>query len=259
MDSPLVIAQTLARAAGAILREGFGNVHTVRYKGTVDLVTEFDHRSEQLIVSEIRRCFPEHQIYAEESGATGAAHPYVWYVDPLDGTVNFAHGFPVFAVSLALAEHNQPIMGVVYDPLRDELFVAERGQGATLNGVPLRVSAQANLERSLLATGFPYDVRTNPRPNFAEFQAFYTQSQAVRRAGAAALDAAWVAAGRLEGYWEYDIKPWDVGAAALMVREAGGRVTTATGEDDFLGRDSVVVSNGLIHDTMLTILMACAV
>jgi myo-inositol-1(or 4)-monophosphatase len=175
-------------------------------------------------------------------------------VDPLDGTTNYAHAFPVFAVSLALTHRGRLVMGVVFDPLRDEVYAAEAGQGAALNGEPIKVSSEARLDRALLATGFPYDVRTHPHNNLAEFVRFQLRAQGVRRAGSAALDCAWVAAGRLDGYWEFRVQPWDVGAGGLIVREAGGRVTTAGGDEAFLGRDSIVASNGHLHEQMLRVL-----
>ena len=254
MTDYLLTAERIARAAGAILREGYGNVERIEHKGAIDLVTEFDHRSEALILRELRQAYPAHAIHAEESGKSSITNDYEWLIDPLDGTTNFAHSFPVFAVSLGLTFRGQLQAGVVYDPLRDEVFAVEAGQGATLNGQPLHVSDETVLDRSLLATGFPYDVRTNPHNNFAQFVQFQLRAQAVRRAGSAALDCAWVAAGRLEGYWEFRVKPWDVGAGALLVREAGGRVTTASGDENFLGRDSIVASNNHIHEQMLKVL-----
>src|SRR5574341_94493 len=254
MSEWITMAERLAREAGAVLREGYGSAKTIEHKGAIDLVTEFDRRSEALIVSALRRAFPEHAIRAEEGSGRSSAGEYEWLVDPLDGTTNFAHGFPVFAVSLALTRRGQLVAGVVYDPLRDELFAAEAGRGATLNGSPVKVSTQMELTNSLLATGFPYDVRTNSRNNFAQFGQFQLRAQGVRRAGSAALDCAWVAAGWLDGYWEFRMNPWDIGAGALLVREAGGRVTTAEGDENFLGRDSIVVSNGPIHAQMLRVL-----
>ena len=250
----LAAAEALARQAGALLREGYGRAGAIEHKGSIDLVTEFDRRSEELILNELRRRFPTHGLLAEESGRAGARSEFEWLVDPLDGTTNFAHGFPAFAVSIGLTQHGQLILGVVYDPLRDELFAAETGQGARLNGRPLRVSGEGNLGQCLLATGFPYDVRTNPHNNFREFVNFHLRARAIRRAGAAALDCAWVAAGRLDGYWEFRTNPWDLGPGALIVREAGGQVTTAEGSADFLGRDSIVASNGKIHAQMLRVL-----
>jgi myo-inositol-1(or 4)-monophosphatase len=251
----LNFATALAREAGALLRAGYAQPKHIHHKGLTDLVTDYDHRAEALIVERIRAAHPDHALWAEESGRSGQ-HAYEWLIDPLDGTTNFAHGFPVFAVSLALTQHGQVIVGVVYDPLRDELFAAEAGRGATLNAQPIRVSTQDQLDHALLATGFPYDIRTNPRNNFAEFHALHLKAQAIRRAGSAALDCAWVAAGRLEGYWEFGIKAWDIGAGALLVREAGGRVTTVTGEENFLGRGSLLASNGWLHPALTEALKA---
>ncbi len=256
LSAYLALAVHCVRLAGDNLRRGFGQTHTVNYKGAVDLVTQYDHENETLIINTIRAAYPDHTFLGEESGCS-AEGAYQWIIDPLDGTTNFAHGFPMFAVSVALRHHSQVLVGAVYDPLRDELFTGALGQGAHLNGVRLQVSPQADFSRALLATGFPYDVRTNPR-NFAEFERFYRQSQAVRRAGAAALDACYVAAGRLEGYWEYDVKTWDIAAATLMVREAGGRVTDHLGREDALGQAGFVASNGLIHGAMLSILRETA-
>jgi myo-inositol-1(or 4)-monophosphatase len=260
MSDFLSFAQGLAREAGAILREGYGRVQHIQFKGAVDLVTEYDHRSEALILSRLRATYPAHRLYAEESGRDAEAGEYEWLIDPLDGTVNFAHAVPCFAVSLALTRRGQLQAGVVYDPLRDELFSAAAGGGAMLNGEPIRVSAEVQLERALLTTGFPYDVRTSPVNNFAEFMAFYKRAQAVRRPGSAALDCAYVACGRFDGYWEYKMKPYDIGAGALLVREAGGRVTTLAGEEnflgaaDYLGAPSILASNGHIHAQMLAVL-----
>lgn len=256
LSAYLALAVHCVRLAGDHLRRGFGQNHAVNFKGAVDLVTRYDHDNEALIINTIRAAYPDHTFLGEESGRS-AEGAYQWIIDPLDGTTNFAHGFPMFAVSVALRHHSQLLVGAVYDPLRDELFTGALGQGAYLNGVRLQVSPQADISRALLATGFPYDVRTNPR-NFAEFERFYRHSQAVRRAGAAALDACYVAAGRLEGYWEYDVKPWDIAAATLMVREAGGRVTDHLGGEDALGQAGFVASNGLIHATMLDILRETA-
>ncbi len=251
----LTIAQNVVLQAGRLLLEGYGNVRHIEHKGAIDLVTEFDKRSEELIITSIRKFFPEHSIWAEESGKTNASGEYQWLIDPLDGTTNFAHSFPIFSVSLALIRRNQPLVGVAYDPLRDELFSAERDHGATLNGKPIQVSSQSDLGQALLSTGFPYDVRTNPRNNFEQFENFHRRVQALRRTGSAALDCVWVASGRLDGYWEFEIKPWDIGAGALIVREAGGRVTTSDGNENVLGQeDSIVVSNGILHGQILRVL-----
>ena len=257
MSETLDMVQAVARRAGAVLRDGFGRVTHVEHKGATDLVTEYDRRSEELIVAALRDRFPEHAILAEEGGESGSgatAGGYRWVVDPLDGTTNFAHGFGVFSVSIALTLDNRPILGVVYDPLRDEMYAAETGRGATLNGRPIHVSSQSNLRESLIATGFAYDLEAAPRDNFREFMAFARQAQGVRRAGSAALDAALVGAGRFDGYWEFGIKPWDIAAGALIAQEAGGRATAADGNPDFVGAGSILISNGYLHEQMLAIL-----
>jgi len=261
MPDYLKIAEQLAREAGALLREGYahGLPHSdtaiaFEHKGATDLVTEYDRRSEKVILDGLRRIFPDHAFNSEEEGHSAHSADYEWLVDPIDGTTNFAHAFPYFCVSVALARHGRPLAGVVYDPLRDELFAAEAGQGAVVNGRRLQVSSQADLGQALLATGFSYDVRTNPRNNFDQFRQFHLRAQSVRRAGSAALDCAYVAAGRLEGYWELNIKPWDVGAGGLLVAEAGGRATTPDGDENFLGSPTIVVSNGHIHAQMLRVL-----
>jgi myo-inositol-1(or 4)-monophosphatase len=261
MPDYLKIAEQLAREAGALLREGYArgvatDSHAIAYehKGEVDLVTEYDRRCEKVILDGLRGAFPNHAFYAEEAGRSSHRADYEWLVDPLDGTTNFAHAFPFFAVSLALVRHGRSLVGVIYEPLRDELFAAEAGQGAALNGRRLHVSSQADLGHAFLATGFAYDVRTNPRNNFDQFRQFSLRAQGVRRAGSAALDCAYVAAGRLDGYWELGIKPWDVGAGGLLVQEAGGRATTPEADENFLGSPTIVVSNGLIHAQMLRVL-----
>lgn len=257
MSDTLTFVQEIARQAGALLRDGFGRVTHVEHKGATDLVTEFDRRSEELILAALRARFPDHAVLAEESGASGGdGKPggYRWFVDPLDGTTNFAHGLPTFAVSIALALDNRPIVGVVFDPMRDELFAAEACRGATLNGAPIRVSAETRLQEALLATGFTYDLKNAQRNNFREFEEIHFQVQGIRRAGAAALDGAWVGAGRLDAYWEFGMKPWDIAAGGLIVQEAGGRASTADGNPDFVGSDSILVSNGHLHDALLAML-----
>jgi myo-inositol-1(or 4)-monophosphatase len=250
----LQIAEMIARQAGDVLMEGYGNVRHIQQKGAIDLVTEFDRRSEDVIVSALQQKFPDHAILAEESGHHKTASDYQWVIDPLDGTTNFAHAIPIFSVSIALLRNNSPLVGVAYDPFRNEMFSAEVGQGATLNNHPIHVSSQTDLGHAVISTGFPYDLRTNPRNNLAHFAQFQLRTQAVRHLGSAALDCAWTAMGRLDGYWEFGVKPWDVGAGALIVREAGGRVTTMDLEDDFLSSDSILVSNSLLHEQMLRVL-----
>lgn len=250
----------VAREAGAIVRAGYAQPRDIAFKGAVDLITQYDTASEEIILRRLRAAYPEHDVFAEESGVSGTQARYVWVVDPIDGTTNFAHGFPAFAVSIALAERAGdvlvPLAGVVYDPLRDEFFAAARGAGATLNGAPLRVSTTALLDRSLLATGFPYDIRTAGAPwnNLDLFAKMHLVAQGLRRAGAAALDLAYVAAGRLDGYWELSTKPYDIAAGALLVEEAGGRLTDLYGRaTDYSGR-TLLATNGLIHEEALAVL-----
>ena len=250
----LQIVEVISRQAGAVLMEGYGNVRHIQQKGVIDLVTEFDRRSEEVILSSIQHEFPDHAILAEESGHHHTISEYQWVIDPLDGTTNFAHGIPIFAVSIALLKNNSPVVGVAYDPFRDEMFSAEAGHGATLNNRPIHVSSQTDLGQAVLSTGFPYDLRINPRNNLSQFVQFQLRTQAVRHLGAAALDCAWTAMGRLDGYWEYGVKPWDVGAGALIVREAGGRVTSIEGEETFLSDETILVSNSLLHGQMLRVL-----
>ena len=255
MPDYLQVAEDLARQAGALLRQGYGQAFAIEHKGAINLVTEYDRRSEALILDGLHRAFPTHAVNAEESGQVGASSEgYEWLIDPLDGTTNFAHGFPMFCVSLALTRHGALLAGAIYDPLRDEMYTARAGQGAALNGKPIHVSAVIDLDQALLSTGFPYDLRTNSNNNFAEFERFSRRVQAVRRPGSAALDCAWVAAGRADGYWEFRMNPWDVGAGVLLVREAGGQATTASGDPDCLGKDSIVLSNQHIHAQMLAVL-----
>ncbi len=246
-----------AREAGRILAERFGRTLTVSNKGDIDLVTEADLACEQFIIERIQTHYPRHAILAEESGAANFSESaeYKWIIDPLDGTTNYAHGYPCFCVSIAL-EHTpsrQIVVGVIYDPTRDELFAAERGQGATLNGRRIRVTETDDLNRALLCTGFPYDVRE--RGNFARhFTNFINHAQAVRRDGSAALDLAYVACGRFDGFWEEGLRPWDVAAGVLLVEEAGGRVSGYE-EDAFDPyRREVVASNGHLHAAMLAIM-----
>lgn len=254
MSDILQLTEAIARQAGSVLREGYGNVRHIQQKGVIDLVTEFDKRSEEVILSAIQREFPDHAILAEESGRNEITSDYQWVIDPLDGTTNFAHGIPIFSVTLGLFKDDSPIVGVTYDPLRDEMFSAKSGQGATLNNQPIYVSDRANLGQAVISTGFPYDLRTNPRNNLAQFVQFQLRTQAVRHLASAALDCAWTAMGRLDGYWEFGVQPWDIGAGILLVREAGGQVTPIDGDDNFLSNDSILVSNGLLHEQMFRIL-----
>lgn len=250
----LQFTEAIARQAGDVLQQGYGNVRHIQQKGVIDLVTEFDKRSEEVILSAMLKEFPEHAILSEESGRNTITSEYQWVIDPLDGTTNFAHGIPHFSVTIALFQNNSPILGVTYDPLRDEMFSAESGKGATLNGRTVHVSTQLILERAVISTGFPYDLRTNPGNNLAQFVQFQLRTTAVRHLASAALDCAWTAMGRLDGYWEFGVEPWDVGAGVLIVREAGGRVTPIDGDEDFLTQSSILASNGLLHEQMSRVL-----
>jgi myo-inositol-1(or 4)-monophosphatase len=249
-----------ARDAGRILAERFGRKIEISNKSEIDLVTESDLASERLIIERIKTYYPRHAILAEESGASEPANgekrsDWRWIIDPLDGTTNYAHGYPTFCVSIGLECQGRLELGVVYDPIRDEVFSAERGQGAALNGRRIRVSPTPSLASALLCTGFPYDVRE--RSEFARhFTNFIMVAQAVRRDGAAALDLAYVAAGRFDGFWEEGLKPWDVAAGVLMIEEAGGRVSNyANGPFDIF-TPPILASNGLIHEEMMQVLNA---
>jgi myo-inositol-1(or 4)-monophosphatase len=245
----------LARQAGEILRLGYEQDHQVDYKSAIDPVTEVDHQSEAFLLGEIQRLFPGHQIVSEEVGLVPGSVSDQWYVDPLDGTVNYAHGIPVFSVSIAYAHSGSVVLGVVYDPMRDELFAGEHGRGSELNGRPLRVSQVTELERSLLVTGFAYDIRSNPHDNLDNYARFAKLSQGVRRMGSAALDQCYVAAGRFEAYWELKIMPWDIAAGGLIATEAGALVTTTDGRGDYLTPPlSMLAAPPALHPKMKAIL-----
>ena len=234
MQPTLSYVERLAREAGAILRAGYNKEHQVNYKGVIDLVTEVDHQSEAFLLGEVQRDFPDHHIFSEESGVIQGNDEHIWYIDPLDGTVNYAHHIPIFCVSIAYVSKGGLSLGAVYDPLRDEMFTAERGKGAFLNGARLHVSSTTELQKSLLVTGFPYDAWNTPQDNFANFVKFGKLSRGVRRLGSAALDLAYVAAGRFDGFWELSLKPWDVAAGGLICEEARARVTNISGEADYI-------------------------
>ncbi|MHB8770688.1 MAG: inositol monophosphatase family protein [Syntrophales bacterium] len=248
--------ETTTREAGKLLQERLGDLHTVQYKGEINLVTEVDRLSEALIVERIRRRFPGHDILAEESPEWAGGSAFRWIIDPLDGTTNYAHGYPVFCVSVALEVEGEVRLGAVYTPLLAELFVAEKGAGALLNGRRLAVSATAELSRGLLATGFPYDLRENRDNNLSYYRAMAKHAQAIRRTGSAALDLAYVAAGRFDGFWELRLMPWDTAAGLLLVAEAGGMVTDLAGGPYQLRSPHILASNGLIHREMIDLLAA---
>ena len=252
-------AAPIAKEAGALLRDFFADGVETEYKGDVDLVTVADRTAEKLIRQRLGETFPNHGIFGEEGTRERLDQEFRWYVDPLDGTTNFAHGFPQFCVSLGLEQRPERVRSdedgtlvaaVIYDPMRDELFTAEKGRGAQLNGKALHVSRNAMLAEALVATGFPSRKR-HQSPNIHFYQEFTLRSHGVRRAGSAALDLAYVSAGRMDAFWEFNLNPWDTAAGILLVEEAGGRVTDFSGRQYRLASDEVLASNGFIHEEML--------
>ena len=255
MKPTLDYIREIARQAGEIIQSYVGVDLDVQHKSRTDLVTRADHASEDFLIDTIRKSFPDHGVNAEELGRLDGAVDHQWYIDPLDGTLNFAHNVPFYAVSIAYAYQGQIELGVVYDPAREELFSAERGQGAFLNGKPLHVSAFTELVDCMLVTGFPKDVWGTPQDNMREFLSFSKVSQTVRRLGSAALDIVYVGAGRLDGFWELTVNNWDIAAGCLIVEEAGGVVTDLKGGPDYLKEPiSVVCANPAIHQKMLVVL-----
>jgi myo-inositol-1(or 4)-monophosphatase len=249
------VAVDAAQSAGRLLSGELSGTRRIAFKGSpTDLVTEMDGRAEAVIVDTLLAAFPHDGVLAEERGRQDGRSGRRWIIDPLDGTTNYAHGLPLFAVSIGLEIEGRVALGVVYDPNRDELFVAERGCGAWLGEARLAVSATATLDRSLLATGFPYNVRETPHNNLAQYAAFSLRAQGVRRMGSAVIYLAYVAAGRIDGYWELRLGPWDVAAGSLLVEEAGGCVTDLAGSPLDLDAPAVVASNGRIHAEMLAVL-----
>jgi myo-inositol-1(or 4)-monophosphatase len=240
--------EALATKAGSMLRDGFDQVHEVDYKGVIDPVTEMDRASEGFLLDEIRHRWPGGTIISEESGLAEGKQNQCWYVDPLDGTVNYTHHIPIFAVSLAFAVDGRLELGVVYDPMHNEVFTAQRGGGARLNGRPIHVSQASELQRSLLVTGFPYDAWGTEHDNFDNFVRLSKMTQGVRRFGSAALDCCWVAAGRFDGFWEISLNAWDVAAGGLIAEEAGARVTNAHNGADYLtAPQSIIAAPAQIH------------
>ena len=252
MNSPdfVSFASEVAREAGALLLSYQERGVQTEYKGSFDVVTAADRASEKLVVERIRTRFPDHSIVAEEGSGSDLGSEHVWHVDPLDGTTNFAHGFPVYAVSIGLEQAGEPLAGVIYDPTRDELFAAEKGSGAYLNNRRIRVSGIADLSKGLFATGFPPAIRAK-NPNVYNFHQFSVLTHGARRAGAAALDICSVACGRLEGFWEIGLKSWDVSAGRAILSEAGGRCTDMSGGPYASGDPDVLISNGAVHQQMI--------
>ena len=250
----LIFADELARAAGEILKHYASRDKHVELKGRADLVTVADRESEELIVGEIRSRYPDHGILAEEAGLVGVSKDASrgrWIIDPLDGTTNYAHQFPMYSVSIGFEQNGEMVCGAVYDPVRDEMFTGSHGGGAFLNGEPIAVSEVGDLSDGLLMTGFPYGFREKVGRALGLFRSFLIGSQAVRRAGSAALDLCYIASGRCDGFWELDLQPWDTAAGTLIVEEAGGRVTDFRGNAFRVESGEIVASNGRIHDQML--------
>jgi len=254
MNNYREFAVVMARKAGTLLKSKFNDAHTIEYKGEIDIVTEADKASETLLIATIQKHYPSHAIISEETGGVDQPSPYRWIIDPLDGTTNYSHRYPVFCVSIALELDGHIILGVIYNPMLDELFIAEKGKGAFLNGQKIAVSKTTDLSKCLLATGFPYDVRHNPNNNLNYFAAMIMRAQAVRRPGSAALDLAYVAAGRFDGFWELKLNPWDTAAGWLLVAEAGGIVTDLFGAPYRLDTPHILASNGFIHGNMVSVL-----
>ncbi len=262
----LSLAIDTARAAGAILREGYAGARTYNVKSTeTDLVTEFDHRAEQLIITRLRDAYPDHRIHAEESGKSDHDHPFTWYIDPLDGTNNFAHGLPHFCTCIALYELNQPVVGVIYDPMRDELFhtptpgKSDGGAWLTQGNNPpqrLTVSTAPELMQSMVATGFAYDKHIAEHNNTEEFCAMVRRVRGIRRYGSAGLDLAYIAAGRFDAFWEYKLNPWDVAAAVPMITEAGGKVSNIDGSPFDITQNpvNIICTNDHLHDEVCEVI-----
>lgn len=252
----LSFAIETAREAGQILLEKFGRKININKKGEIDLVTEVDLASEKLIVEKIRSHYPKHSILAEESGEANIEGEQIWkwIIDPLDGTTNYAHGYPCFSVTLAVEHQGELVIGVTYDPTRDEMFAAEKGRGATLNNKPIFVTKTDELKESLLVTGFPYDISIRESNFLNNFSEMLLKSRAVRRDGSAAIDLAYVACGRFDGFWEEGLNPWDVAAGVLLVKEAGGQVSYYDGSEFSIYKPPICATNGFIHEEMRGIL-----
>jgi myo-inositol-1(or 4)-monophosphatase len=250
----LETAVRAARAAGDIIKQDFGKPMDIAFKDRVNPVTETDLKAERAILTIVNEACPTHAVMAEESAQAESGAEYLWIADPMDGTTNFTHGYPCVAVSIALYHNNKPLVGVVFDPLHDELFAAEKGKGSSLNGAPIRVSATTSLEKSLHFTGFPYNLREEQADVFPIFEKLSLLTQGIRRDGSAAIDICYVAAGRFDAFWEQSLRPWDTAAGLLILEEAGGRATDYSGNafNPFLRE--VVVSNSLIHDEMLRVM-----
>lgn len=251
MQPDLNFVIDLSRQAGEILKEGYGREHLIRYKGPIDLVTEIDHKSEEFLVNRILHHFPSHSIIAEEGGLTKGNEEHRWFIDPVDGTSNYSKGLPFFCVSIGYAQEGKMKLAAVCDPLRDECFYAERGKGACLNGKPIRVSQVSELEKCMLVTGFPYDI-DRKETNIEFFTHLVRKVHTVRRLGSAVLDQTYVAMGRLDGYWEVGLDAWDIAAGTLIIEEAGGRVTSFSGDPEYLKPPyDLIAANPELHIHLL--------
>jgi myo-inositol-1(or 4)-monophosphatase len=254
----LIFAQDLARRIGDTIFDDRQHEKRIEHKGAVDLVTQFDKHAQDLIVTDIEKHFPDHSILSEENIKKDTYGPWKWIIDPLDGTTNFAHGLPIWSISLALEYEGNIIVGVVYDPTRKELFSAHHGGEAFVNDQVIKVSKTNDLDKSLLVTGFPYDIRESADNNLDNFSKFALCSQAVRRLGSAALDLCYTACGRFDGYWEQKLSPWDQAAGSLILKRAGGRITDFKGAPFSIYGDQVLATNGLIHEQMINVLAQSA-
>ena len=250
----LMASEEAARKAGQLLKENLSKSDEIFYKGAVDLVTPFDTKAQRTILDHLSSYFPDHGYLAEEGLSQNKGAEMRWIIDPLDGTTNYAHHFPVFTVSIALERRSEIILGLVYDPMREEMFSALKGKGAFLNGKKICVSGIDELDKSLLATGFPYDVRVSQENNISHFNNFIIRAQGIRRCGSAAMDLCYVACGRFDGFWELKLKPWDVAAGALIVQEAGGTVSDFRGGGFSIFGSEILATNGAIHQQMVDIL-----
>jgi myo-inositol-1(or 4)-monophosphatase len=253
-DQYLQAAEESSRKAGNMLKKHFDTYREIKFKGAVNLVTNFDEQAQQMIFEHLSNCFPKHDFLAEEDLCEERGSEFRWIIDPLDGTTNFAHRFPIYCTSIALEKNGKIFLGVVYDPMREEMFTAIRGRGSWLNGREITVSSVADLDRSLLSTGFPYDVRESEENNLEHFASFVTKAQAVRRCGSAAMDLCYVACGRFDGFWELKLSSWDVAAGALIAIEAGGLVSDFQGKGFSIFGQEILASNSLIHNQMIKVL-----
>ncbi len=253
-EEALKVAEEASRVAGEMLRRHIDSSREIVYKGAVNLVTDFDRRSQEVIFSHLSSRFPDHDFLAEEDLCEQRGSEFRWIIDPIDGTTNYVHNFPIFCVSIALEWKSTVVCGVIYDPMRGEMFSAISGKGSVMNGHRIQISATEDLDKSLLATGFPYDVRESEVNNIDHFANFATRAQAIRRCGSAALDLCYVACGRFDGFWELKLSPWDVAAGVLIVEESGGRVSDFQGETASIYGKDLLASNGLIHEQMIQIL-----